>query len=271
MPNEEMMEDENRPAGKSAKTESMRILEAVLFASNELLTPARLKTILPDNPDARLIRKWVDAINAQLQQERHPFEIVELGGGYQVRTIAYYQPWVAQLFKEKAAKKLSLQSLECLAIISYKQPITKSEVEEIRGVVSDGAMKTLLEKHLITICGRSEKAGRPLLYGTTQEFLKYFGFNKLTDLPRIEEFEAIAKEKMEELGEKELVREEAVMDAAQNDVKALHETAEKTEAIASVESVVVLIEPVDEKKDEDTDFEGVASEYLSAENGKLDE
>ena len=184
--------------------ESMRILEAVLFASDELLTTERLKAIVPGQPDARKIRQMVDKINVQLQKERHPFEIAEIGGGYQFRTVSYYYQWVQQLFKEKAAKKLSIQSLECLAIIAYKQPITKAEIEAIRGVLSDGAMKTLLEKHLVTVSGRSEKAGRPLLYATTKEFLTYFGINKLADLPKVEEFEAMAKEKLGELSEAEL-------------------------------------------------------------------
>ena len=164
----------------------LRVLEALLFASDEILTTERIKTIVPGQPDARKIRQMVEAINRQFSKERHPFEIVEIGGGYQFRTVAYYYPWVVQLFKEKTAKKLSIQSLECLAIISYKQPITKAEIEQIRGVLSDGAMKTLLEKRLVTIAGRSEKAGRPLLYATTKEFLAYFGINKISDLPRIE-------------------------------------------------------------------------------------
>ncbi len=185
-------------------SEDARILEAVLFASDENLTVSRLKDILPDNPDARYIRKLVNEINIVLQKQRHPFEIVELGGGYQFRTVSYYQPWVQKIFKDKSSKRLSIQALECLAIIAYKQPITKSTVEAIRGVMSDGAMKKLLERHLIDIVGRSDKPGRPLLYGTTQEFLKYFGINKLADLPDIEEFEALAKEKMEEFSDDEL-------------------------------------------------------------------
>ncbi len=188
--------------------DTLRILEALLFASDELLTVSRIKGILPGNPDARQIRKMVDKINIQLQKERHPFEIVEIGGGYQFRTVAFYHTWVRQIFKEKQSKKLSLSALECLAIIAYKQPLSKAEIEAIRGVVSDGAMKTLLEKNLIIITGRSEKPGRPLLYGTSNEFLKYFGLNKIVDLPRIEEFEAIAREKMEELSLEELSSKE---------------------------------------------------------------
>ncbi len=187
------------PNATGNAADNLRILEAVLFASDELMTAAQLKAIVPGQPDARRIRSMVEKLNAQLQNERHPFEIVEIGGGYQFRTITYYHPWVRQIFKEKAAKKLSIQALECLAIIAYKQPISKADIEAIRGVVSDGAMKTLLEKRLVTISGRSEKPGRPLLYSTTQTFLKYFGLNKTEDLPRIEEFEAMAREKMEDL------------------------------------------------------------------------
>jgi segregation and condensation protein B len=192
---------------KEPPPDTLRILEAILFASEEIMPASRLKTILPDNPDARQIRKMVDKINEILQKERHPFEIVEIGGGYQFRTVSYYHPWVRQIFKEKAAKKLSIQSLECLAIIAYKQPLSKAEIEAIRGVVSDGAMKTLLEKRLVTITGRSDKPGRPLQYGTTTEFLKYFGLNKIEDLPRLEEFEAIAREKISELSIDELQTE----------------------------------------------------------------
>lgn len=209
---EEMVEGEEERGDDSASgstvgevgSDNLRILEALLFASNELLTAARIKEILPGQIDARQIRKLVEKINVQLQKERHPFEIVEIGGGYQFRTVAYYHPWVRQIFKEKASKKLSVQALECLAIISYRQPISKAEIEAVRGVVSDGAMKTLLEKRLITISGRSDKPGRPLLYSTTQTFLKYFGLNKVEDLPRIEEFEAIVREKMEDLAIDEL-------------------------------------------------------------------
>ncbi len=197
VPAEEDLGSGKVPAGSGP--DDLRILEAVLFASDELLTAAHLKTILPSQPDARKIRSMVEKINAQLQKERHPFEIVEIGGGYQFRTITYYHPWVRQIFKEKANKKLSIQALECLAIIAYKQPLSKAEIEAIRGVVSDGAMKTLLEKRLVTIAGRSDKPGRPLLYGTTPTFLKYFGLNRIEDLPRIEEFEAMAREKMEDL------------------------------------------------------------------------
>jgi segregation and condensation protein B len=181
-----------------------RILEALLFASDELLTPAKLKSILPGAPDARRLRKMVGDVNERLLTEGHPFEVVEAGGGYQFRTLASYHPYVRKLYKERAAKKLSLQALECLAIIAYRQPISKAEVEAIRGVLSDGAMKTLLERKLINLCGRSDKPGRPMLYETTDDFLRYFGINKIADLPRMEEFEQMARAKMEEASTEEL-------------------------------------------------------------------
>jgi len=200
---EEELEEECA-AEKPAFDENLRILEALIFASDEYLTAARLKAILPGNPGARGISAMIEKINRQLQKERHPFEIVEIGGGYQFKTVAYYHPWVRQIFQEKAAKRLSIQALECLSIIAYRQPLSKAEIEAIRGVISDGAMKTLLEKRLITITGRSEKPGRPLLYGTTPDFLKYFGLNSTGDLPNIEEFEAMVRQKIESLPIEEL-------------------------------------------------------------------
>lgn len=197
-------EDPGQEEPTAGSPDTLRILEAIIFASDELITTARLKAILPGNPDAREIGKMVERINRALQKERHPFEVVDIGGGYQFKTVAYYHPWVRQIFQEKAAKRLSIQALECLSIIAYRQPLSKAEIEGIRGVLSDGAMKTLLEKRLITVVGRSEKAGKPLLYGTTQDFLKYFGLNKIADLPKIEEFEAMVRAKMADLPIEEL-------------------------------------------------------------------
>ncbi len=202
--NDPQADESAQKQASQPKTEDLRILEALLFASDEPLCASRIKAILPEQPDLRKIRKMVEKINLQLEKERHPFEITEIAGGFQFRTVPFYQPWVKQIFKEKAAKKLSIQALECLAIIAYKQPLSKAEIEAIRGVISDGAMRTLLEKRLITISGRSEKPGRPLLYSTTSVFLHHFGLNKIADLPKIEEFEALAREKMEDLSFEQL-------------------------------------------------------------------
>ena len=189
---------------ETISAENLRILEALLFASDEPLSALKLKTVLPEQPDSRIVRKMVDEINVQLQKERHPFEIVEVAGGYQFKTVPYYHTWIRQLFKEKTQRRLSAQTLETLAIIAYNPGSTKAEIETIRGVECDGAMKTLLERRLITITGRSEKAGRPLLYSTTAEFLAHFGLNALVDLPKIEEFEAMARQKLGDLDDAQL-------------------------------------------------------------------
>ena len=241
-------------AAKAPAADILRILEALIFASDEQLTAARLKAILPGNPDAREIGKMIERINRLLQKERHPFEIVEIGGGYQFKTIAYYHPWVRQIFKEKAAKRLSLQALECLSIIAYRQPLSKAEIEAIRGVLSEGAMKTLLEKRLITITGRSEKVGKPLLYGTTPEFLKYFGLNKIADLPKIEEFEALVRQKMESMPIEELQSVQAEAQAALSE-----EQTRNAEAQAGEEAQVFEMnpaatgEPQRDKKSQDSE------------------
>jgi segregation and condensation protein B len=209
--------DETTATPFEASPDALRVLEALLFASDDLLTAARLKAVVPGNPDGRAIRGMVDKINCQLQKERHPFEIIEIGGGYQFKTVAYFHPWVRQIFQEKVSRRLSIQALECLSIVAYRQPLSKAEIEAIRGVISDGAMKTLLERRLITVTGRSEKVGRPLLYGTTQEFLKYFGLNRISDLPKIEEFEAMVRRKIESMPTAELknAQEQAKADAAE--------------------------------------------------------
>ncbi|NLG19575.1 MAG: SMC-Scp complex subunit ScpB [Fibrobacter sp.] len=261
-------EDGSESSIPESSPDTLRILEALLFASDELLTAAKIKTILPDAPDARRIRKMIDTLNVQLQKERHPFEVVEIGGGYQFRTVAYYHPWVRQIFKEKAAKKLSIQALECLAIIAYKQPISKAEIEAVRGVVSDGAMKTLLEKKLVTITGRSEKPGRPLLYGTTSEFLKYFGLNKTEDLPRIEEFEAIAREKIQDFSIEELQAQEnePVVDQESQEQSSTDEPA--TESAPEATSVFEIQLPPEQEK---TVVQEDITETLPEEDARVNE
>lgn len=174
------------------------ILEALFFAADEPLNMTRLKGILPGKPDVRKIRAAIEEINRKMNEEGHPLEVIEIAGGYQMRTRQYYHHWVRQLFRDKMARRLSQSALETLAIVAYKQPLSKAEVEAIRGVLVDGAMKTLLERRLIRIAGRSEKPGRPLLYATSKDFLRYFGLRHLDDLPKLEEFEELAKARDDE-------------------------------------------------------------------------
>jgi segregation and condensation protein B len=131
---------------------------------------------------------------------------VQIAGGYQFATLSDYAEWLGKLYKEQGRRKLSQSGVEALAIVAYKQPVTKAEIEKIRGVNCDYVLKTLLEKELLTVIGRAESVGRPLLYGTTKEFLKHFGLNDITDLPRPREIEEI-------LGESQFETERRMLEA----------------------------------------------------------
>lgn len=168
-----------------ASAEVKAILEAMIFASPEPLTPKAIYKILDTEP-----REDVDAALAELKQDYDRsggLQFVEVAGGYQIVTRQDLHEWVRRLFHERTAQKLSVQALETLAVIAYKQPLTALEVSEIRGVNTSGVLNTLLERHLIKIVGRKQVVGRPFLYATTKEFLIRFGLNDLSELPKVED------------------------------------------------------------------------------------
>ena len=132
----------------------------------------------------------MQAALAELKQDyERPggLQLVEVAGGYQIVTRPDLHEWVRRLFHERTTQKLTVQALETLAVIAYRQPITALEITEIRGVNTSGVLNTLLERHLIKIVGRKQVVGRPFLYATTKEFLIRFGLNDLTDLPKVED------------------------------------------------------------------------------------
>ncbi len=170
------------------------LVEAALFASTELLTLRHLRELVDSTLTAAKVQKLVDSTNRRLTEGKHPFEIVSAAGGWRLRTRPELYPWLRGLFKEVQNRRLSQAVLETLAVVAYKQPITKAEIEAVRGVSADGALKKLLEKKLVTVSGRTDTPGRPLTYGTTREFLEYFGISKLPDdLPRLAEFEELVQ------------------------------------------------------------------------------
>lgn len=170
------------------------LVEAALFAATDLLSLRNLRELVDPALSAAKVQKLVVSINKRLLDGKHPFEVVSTAGGWRLRTRPELYPWLRGLFKETQAKRLSQAVLETLAVIAYKQPITKAEIEAVRGVSADGALKKLLEKRLVTVSGRTDTVGRPLTYGTTKEFLEYFGINKLPDdLPRLAEFEELVQ------------------------------------------------------------------------------
>lgn len=127
-------------------------------------------------------------IQAKYEDEQYPFQVIKSGGGYQFLTKPAYQASISILLKQQSKKRLSTSALETLAIIAYKQPVTKSQMEQIRGVNCDYSVQKLLEKELVEIKGKSEQVGRPLLYGTSEKFMDYFGINDLKDLPTPKDF-----------------------------------------------------------------------------------
>jgi segregation and condensation protein B len=171
------------PAGPSAELRS--IVEALVFASPEPLTPRTLYRILSDEPKED-VSAALNALMAEYQS-RPGLQMVQVAGGYQIVTRPELHEWVRRLFHERSTQRLTVQGLETLAVIAYRQPITALEVMEIRGVNTSGVLGTLLERHLIKIVGRKNVVGRPFLYATTKEFLIRFGLKDLSDLPRIED------------------------------------------------------------------------------------
>jgi segregation and condensation protein B len=181
------MEDDSQvPTGIAEPTAELKaIVEALIFASPEPITAKMLFKILADEPK--------EDVSAALQalrldyQNRPGLQFVDVAGGYQIVTRPELHEWVRRLFHERSTQKLTAQSLETLAVIAYKQPITALEITEIRGVNTSGVLSTLLDRHLIKIVGRKNVVGRPFLYSTTKEFLIRFGLKDLGDLPRIED------------------------------------------------------------------------------------
>lgn len=164
-----------------------KIIESILFVSNRSVSMEQFKEVL-DASDAAMINAALAALKKDYEEDNHGIHLMEVAGGYQLCTDPFCAPWIKKLFKTKQAIHLSGPSLETVAIIAYKQPITRPEIELIRGVNVDGVLKTLLERNLVKIKGRRDSPGRPIVYGTTEEFLQYFGLKSLKDLPPLEEF-----------------------------------------------------------------------------------
>ena len=171
-------------------------IEAIIFTSEQPVTLKEIQNTLVKLVGLELNKEEVESHIDILIQKYHEgefaFEIVPLGGGYQFLTKPAYQNTVSEFLKSKLNKRLSTSQLETLSIIAYKQPISKPDVERIRGVNCDFVIQKLLEKELISIIGRSDEVGKPLLYGTSQFFMNYFGINSVDDLPKLKDLEQIS-------------------------------------------------------------------------------
>lgn len=193
-------------APELSEAQQRAIVEALIFASDEPMTAVVLAQILqldeqnPDGEDQNYTTYFdniIAEINAELALTARPYRIVTVAGGYHFATTAEQGEYVQKLLKAKSRRRLTQATLETLAIISYRQPISKPEIEAIRGVNSGEIVNSLIEKDLVTIVGRAEVIGKPLLYGTTKEFLRIFGLNALTDLPKLREIEELLQHRQQ--------------------------------------------------------------------------
>jgi segregation and condensation protein B len=170
------------------------ILESLLFVSETPLTVKRVSSFLKD-ATADEIEKTFQSIREEINQMNRSFQVVQIAEGFQLLTRPEYHRWAKELYKVISKTRLSKASMEALAIIAYKQPVTRAEVEAIRGVEVSNMIQSLLEKKMIRILGRAETPGRPLLYATTHEFLIHFGLRDLVDLPKVSEIQELAGDK----------------------------------------------------------------------------
>lgn len=186
---ESQMPDEEQPdvsqPDQEITTTVESVVEAVLFASDESLTEARLANIAETS--AKQIRQHIKNLNDKYQANNNAFRIEQIAGGYQMLTLSPYNHWLKKLLRARSDNKLSPAAMETLAIIAYKQPVMRADIEAIRGVAVGEVIRSLSYKGLVKIVGRAEVLGRPMLYGTTKKFLEVFGLNTLKDLPKAQE------------------------------------------------------------------------------------
>lgn len=173
---------------KIAPEELKQIIEALLFAVHEPISLRKLNDIV-EGPDVKEIKEAIQQLREEYDTQNRAFQIEEIANGFQLLSRPEYHEWISKTRKKTGESKLSHSALETLAIIAYKQPIIRAEIEAIRGVQSGQMIRTLVEKGLVKIVGRDEVLGRPLLYGTSKSFMEHFGIKSIKDLPNIEELE----------------------------------------------------------------------------------
>jgi segregation and condensation protein B len=182
----------NSQAAAIDARELKAILEAVLFVSPEPVPVARLMSIVGTVSKSEVLQA-LEILRHDLDQPGRGIQLVQVAGGYRLVTKQEYGPWLKRIEKAKATQKLSRSALESLAIIAYKQPLVRAEIEEIRGVETSGVLRTLCERKLVRIVGRKDVPGRPIMYGTTKFFLEHFGLQDLSQLPPLREFKELGE------------------------------------------------------------------------------
>ncbi|MEN8005438.1 MAG: SMC-Scp complex subunit ScpB [Candidatus Krumholzibacteriota bacterium] len=232
-----------------------RELEALLFATDSPLTAARLKKIFPEAETADF-KQLIGELQEEFESSGHAFTVVEFGGGWQIATKPEFSPIVEKLLKTRRFTRLSKAGLEVLAIIAYRQPITRLEVDEIRGVNSSGAISTLTERNLAAVVGRSQTVGNPLLYGTTRGFLNHLGLKGLNQLPDLPDIEGV----MADRDELKDFASQVGRDLSEEELEEYFATPEENDTPADNEPPTVEDAPEDSPEDTPEDTPKVNSD-----------
>ncbi|MFA5410616.1 MAG: SMC-Scp complex subunit ScpB [Candidatus Omnitrophota bacterium] len=164
------------------------VIEALLFSSDKPLTLEQIRGVL-NNLDTSQIRQSLEELKSEYETANRGVRVTEVAGGFQMITSPVFASFLKKLYKQRRVEKLSKPALETLAMVAYKQPVSKAEIESLRNVNVDGVVASLLDKDLIRVAGRKKAPGRPFVYGTTRQFLEYFGLKSLEELPKIENFQ----------------------------------------------------------------------------------
>lgn len=192
-------------------------IESLIFTADIPISLKEIRKCLEEALDTKfkneMLEEAIEQLKERYNQEDFAFELVEIAEGYQFLTKGAYHQTVGTFLKQTTRKRLSRAALETLSIIAYKQPVTKGDLEKIRGVSCDYSIQKLLEKELVSITGRSDGPGRPLLYGTSEKFMDYFGLKSIKDLPKLKDF----KEPESEIGEKAPIEEEVTVAEEKSD------------------------------------------------------
>jgi segregation and condensation protein B len=253
--NEEYTQDES-PTPATSLTRD-QIVEAVLFSSDGPLPASKVASVI-GAVSSKEIREIVDRLNCNYGQWNCSFRIEEIAGGFQMMTCPEYATYLQQLYKVRSESKLSAAALETLAVVAYKQPVLRAEIEAIRGVAGGEMIRQLMEKDLIKIVGRAEELGRPMLYGTTKRFLQVFGLGSLEDLPKVPELLPPTRTVKPE-GEKQEEKPQESPAASEPEKSPAVETASETESTSTPPSDEIA-QPVDEPTPEYEDTITPASE-----------
>ncbi|MDP3919817.1 MAG: SMC-Scp complex subunit ScpB [Candidatus Omnitrophota bacterium] len=200
-----------------------KVVEALLFASSKPMTTNEIRRVMKNFTPVQ-IQKMISEIRDEYDQSERSFAVYEIAGGYEIATRKEYAPWICKVELQKKARQATQSALETLSILAYKQPVTRAEIEELRGVDASGVLQNLQARSLVRIVGRKEIPGRPFLYGTTPQFLEHFGLRDISDLPNIDEIRNLVENSVRK---EDLLGTEKLVDVPSDDEEATAGEAEE--------------------------------------------